>query len=178
MNATEATPKNITNPRQDRICKISRVIKIMRLIAGCLYLLVGIWEAVDLKNHGNDSPSAFYWSQIIFYLCSALQYWFGYKLFSSYMGGRLFSATAVRWMKWIGVTAVLLGISSVSACILLMFQWPPHIRGGAFSMDNLARLGVLFSTLAHGILPGLVIICFAWIMDEGRKIQEEQELTV
>ena len=37
---------------------------------------------------------------------------------------------------------------------------------------------ILDDWLAHGILPGLVIICFAWIMDEGRKIQEEQELTV
>ena len=28
------------------------------------------------------------------------------------------------------------------------------------------------------IFGGLFIIFFAWIMDEGRKIQEEQELTV
>jgi hypothetical protein len=28
------------------------------------------------------------------------------------------------------------------------------------------------------LLAGAVIILIAWIMDEGRKIQEEQELTV
>jgi hypothetical protein len=28
------------------------------------------------------------------------------------------------------------------------------------------------------VLAGLMIIFIAWIMDEGRKIQEEQELTV
>jgi hypothetical protein len=27
-------------------------------------------------------------------------------------------------------------------------------------------------------LAGVVIVLIAWIMDEGRKIQEEQELTV
>jgi hypothetical protein len=28
------------------------------------------------------------------------------------------------------------------------------------------------------VFAGLMIIFIAWIMDEGRKIQEEQELTV
>ena len=28
------------------------------------------------------------------------------------------------------------------------------------------------------LLAGIIIILVAWIMDEGRKIQEEQELTV
>ncbi|MGA2242377.1 MAG: DUF2975 domain-containing protein [Verrucomicrobiota bacterium] len=43
----------------------------------------------------------------------------------------------------------------------------------------------LLDVLAHGLSPdpvelavGLLIVLIAWIMDEGRKIQEEQELTV
>jgi hypothetical protein len=28
------------------------------------------------------------------------------------------------------------------------------------------------------LLAGIIIVLIAWIMDEGRKIQEEQELTV
>jgi hypothetical protein len=32
--------------------------------------------------------------------------------------------------------------------------------------------------LVFNFVPGFVIIFAAWIMDEGRKIQEEQELTV
>jgi hypothetical protein len=35
-----------------------------------------------------------------------------------------------------------------------------------------------FLELFLSLLPGFVIIFIAWIMDEGRKIQEEQELTV
>jgi hypothetical protein len=43
----------------------------------------------------------------------------------------------------------------------------------------------LLDALAKGFSPdpvelaaGLLIVLIAWIMDEGRKIQEEQELTV
>jgi len=32
--------------------------------------------------------------------------------------------------------------------------------------------------LVHNLVTGFVILFIAWIMDEGRKIQEEQELTV
>ena len=34
------------------------------------------------------------------------------------------------------------------------------------------------SSLPNDLLKGLFVIFVAWIMDEGRKIQEEQELTV
>jgi hypothetical protein len=43
---------------------------------------------------------------------------------------------------------------------------------GFFSFDF--GTGVDFGLL----LAGIVIVLVAWIMDEGRKIQEEQELTV
>jgi uncharacterized membrane protein YdcZ (DUF606 family) len=33
-------------------------------------------------------------------------------------------------------------------------------------------------SLLISFVPGLLILFIAWIMDEGRKIQEEQELTV
>jgi hypothetical protein len=44
-------------------------------------------------------------------------------------------------------------------------------------------LGTIFILLSmhyvdSNLLIGFVIIFIAWIMDEGRKIQEEQELTV
>jgi hypothetical protein len=44
--------------------------------------------------------------------------------------------------------------------------------------------GACFFSISFGginvgmLLAGTVIVLVAWIMDEGRKIQEEQELTV
>jgi hypothetical protein len=43
---------------------------------------------------------------------------------------------------------------------------------GLFSFDF--GTGIDFGVL----LAGAIIVLIAWIMDEGRKIQEEQELTV
>ena len=43
-------------------------------------------------------------------------------------------------------------------------------------LDAMARNGMEISF--SQLVLGLLIILFAWIMDEGRKIQEEQELTV
>jgi hypothetical protein len=43
---------------------------------------------------------------------------------------------------------------------------------GFFSFDF--GTGINFGLL----FAGIVIVLIAWIMDEGRKIQEEQELTV
>ena len=31
---------------------------------------------------------------------------------------------------------------------------------------------------AFSIVPGIAFLCIAWILDEGRKMQEERELTV
>ncbi len=48
-----------------------------------------------------------------------------------------------------------------------------HIyRMGFFSFDF--GTGIDFGVL----LGGLIVVLVAWIIDEGRKIQEEQELTV
>jgi hypothetical protein len=46
------------------------------------------------------------------------------------------------------------------------------IRMGFFSFDF--GTGIDFGVL----MAGAIIVLVAWIMDEGRKIQEEQELTV
>ena len=36
----------------------------------------------------------------------------------------------------------------------------------------------MFSLDGQELIVGLVVVLVAWIMDEGRKIKEEQELTV
>jgi Protein of unknown function (DUF2975) len=87
----------------------------------------------------------------------------------------------------------------ILAGALLLFWWLDLVEAGDFfdgqSVRHLRRLGWLFlidwlmarllDALSRKILLdvmeiviGLLILLIAWIMDEGRKIQEEQELTV
>lgn len=70
--------------------------------------------------------------------------------------GKFFEGQSVRYFKWLGR--------------LILVDWLA------------ARL---LDALAHGFAPdleelviGLFLLLIAWIMDEGRKMQEEQQLTV
>ena len=79
-----------------------------------------------------------------------------YALFSLYGRGILFSARNVLYLRFQGYYLILVYIIDY------------QIKGILRDVD--LSLGP--------VLAGLMIIFIAWIMDEGRKIQEEQELTV
>ena len=77
-------------------------------------------------------------------------------LFRLYEKGILFSAKNVRYLRFLGY--------------YLMIDWViDYLMQGQLQDMDLSTTP-LFS--------GFLIIFIAWIMDEGRKIQEEQELTV
>jgi hypothetical protein len=113
-------------------------------------------------------------------------YWELARLFRFYERGAIFASKTIHCIKVLGVLCVLNWILYGIACAL---SWPPKAYGpsffeiktissahifhmGFFSFDF--GTGIDFGTLAAGI----AIVLIAWIMDEGRKIQEEQELTV
>jgi Protein of unknown function (DUF2975) len=109
------------------------------------------------------------------------------KLFRLYERGQLFSCDHVRQMQELG------GLIFVNWTIALFLNaMSPGYSEFHFDFAQLNWIGVL----QLFILPiskdmsgnndigfmqpaiGILIIFIAWIMDEGRKIQEEQELTV
>jgi hypothetical protein len=79
-----------------------------------------------------------------------------FALFNLYRRGILFSARNVLYIRFQGYY------------LLLGYMVDYQIQSTLRDMD--------LSTMP--VLAGLMIIFFAWIMDEGRKIQEEQALTV
>jgi len=83
-------------------------------------------------------------------------YWVMFSLFGLYRQGILFSAKNVRHIRSLGY--------------FLIGNW------GLEDQIQTALRDVQLSTTP--IFIGLLIIFVSWIMDEGRKIQEEQELTV
>lgn len=87
---------------------------------------------------------------------SGFCYWVMFSLFGLYRRGILFSAKNVRHIRSLGY--------------YLIGNW------GLDSQLQSSVHDVQLSTTP--IFIGLLIIFVAWIMDEGRKIQEEQELTV
>jgi len=79
-----------------------------------------------------------------------------YHLFRLYEHGILFSAKNVRDIRFLGW--------------YLMIDWV-----ALYQLESLShRMALSFNQP----FIGLLIIFVAWIMDEGRKIQEEQDLTV
>jgi hypothetical protein len=159
MNANEIAPKN--SVRLQRIQKISTFLRIIFFACAVWFGLLGILG-------------------MYYFLCVgyAVEFWFAYKLFSVYARGDLFTPKVVRYMRWIGITSVLVGIWSIYSELSMSVNAGYLKYAPSSGWEIISWLQHIFYQLAFNLLLGFVIIFVAWIMDEGRKIQEEQELTV
>jgi len=99
--------------------------------------------------------------------------WFAYRLFKFYARGELFSSGVVHCLRGIGSMSILIGIIGCIFGVIQYAKFDPM----TFHFWS-AKVPLLILNSFYKIIPGIAIICIAWIMDEGRKIQEEQELTV
>jgi hypothetical protein len=192
MNANEISPK--ANARLNRIKIVSRIAKWI-VLAFLLYsigffLLFSSWPAASLK--GNVWRTLF---MAMFQVVLWLWYWKLARLFDFYERGLIFAAETIRCIKFLGLLCAV-GWMLKSVIHILLQQHPlpsiqsmltlkplppgvtlrevtvTHYQMGFFSFDF--GTGIDFGLL----FTGIVIVLIAWIMDEGRKIQEEQELTV
>ena len=152
MNANEISPK--ANSRITRIKKVSYLFRIIFLTAtllGAIWTLTAIFSCVASRSLMNVFLLGFT-------LTCTLGVWNGYRLFYNYSRGDLFTSKSIESIRRIGYCCFLLGLQS-----------------------NFSRAMSHFGGLKDPLFPliaGFIIIFIAWIMDEGRKIQEEQELTV
>ena len=99
---------------------------------------------------------------IVFVFTLTVDAWFAHKLFQQYSRGNLFTKEVVHYIYQIGRFYV---FAAVEKYFLNRLWEKQHFQFSA----------------GDSIIPiyaGFLIIFIAWIMDEGRKIQEEQELTV
>lgn len=97
-----------------------------------------------------------------------------YQLLSLYEKGIVFSAGNVRLLGRSGYLALGYGLLTVWGPSLLM-RWESYLRGWP-TPSLLLPLCDVFSS--PWILGGLFVAVVSHIMDQGRQIQEEQELTV
>jgi hypothetical protein len=101
-------------------------------------------------------------------LLSATFTWFCYKLFGLYSRGNLFTAEVVCYIRRIGVLFFFATLGGVLSRWILPHGQPSHS----------AELVSSIADVIAGLFSGFLILFIAWVMDEGRKIREEQELTV
>jgi len=177
MNANENSPK--ASVRLNRIKKISRILKVCVLLYFvkplCVVLafkLKNIHVApsmVSIFNHPYANASDIPTPMIVLFaigtgicLLGAISF---YRLLNLYEKGVIFSGANVSEMKRLGTYLAGYGILTVAANVI-------------YHRQILLPWTLLDVVLSPWILAGVATYIIAWIMDEGRKIQEEQELTV
>ena len=153
-----------SSPRLKRIQDIGYILSIASLTSAVLggfgtllliFILVHDGTIFNLPQHRLLEDAV----AIAFVLTLTFGAWFCHKLFQQYARGNLFTKEVVRYINNIGTFYV-----------FAVFE-EQHLEN---------HLHFQFST-GDSPLPmfaGFLIIFISWIMDEGRKIQEEQELTV
>jgi hypothetical protein len=95
------------------------------------------------------------------------------KLFKLYEKGEFFSINHVRYIRNIGY-ALLVGqlvepFYQFVMGLVLTLNNPPHHHYAAITLDQI-NIGILFTAL--------LVILISWIMAEGCKLREEQQLTI
>jgi hypothetical protein len=160
MNANESKLPGILLAR---IQKVSAGLKTLFLIAAIVSTVVGLCATITMLESYDGEKLENATGLLIW----AALYWCAYKLFQVCSRGNVFSAEVVRNLRRIGGLAILLGLAEG----FISF-------GRAFHDVPLWMDLILLPFYSFSIVPGVAFLCVAWITDEGRKIQEEQELTV
>lgn len=166
MNVNENPPT-----RQLPANRIQRFSAILRTFFFATAVLAGIGGILEMGVGGEAHVRNGH--VVIFSGCMTLTWsvllWLAYRLFSSYARGNLFSsetASCLRGMGWVSIVIAFERLASIA------FQIAHNPPNWAWTW------GIVGLEFCMNISLGFAIICIARVMDEGRKIQEEQELTV
>jgi len=203
MNTNEITPK--TNARLNRIKIISRIAKFMILafFAAFLWQLIFFQvvnsfptfrELIDVSADISTrvpiyiSKAAILDDLIVrptMAILLAVWCWKLINLFRYYERGLIFDCKTIHCLKILGILCVagwMLNCVSHWCSNLERQQLrpPPNLAHSPITIVHAINFyGLRFFSFDFSLLfAGIVIVLIAWIMDEGRKIQEEQELTV
>jgi hypothetical protein len=194
MNSNEVAPK--VNARLKRIKIISRFIKAFFLLysVSLIFPIVfgpkvgqSYWTILGKAYFGSEYGSAIFLdAPIIVCLTIVLAAAVllativtGFQLLKLYEKGVVFSSRNVQLFGRIGYLILIYGLLKLLATLLIMTMVvSTHWTQLSGHLENIFW-GIVFIFLnSPWIVAGLVIIVVFHIMDEGRKIQEEQELTV
>lgn len=163
-----------THPdRQRRIRIVSNIIRVVALLGmiSCLTAILGYWllpEPPRITSGGNWK-AAHEWlnrplvSLVLFIPFVGLLIF--YQLMGCFARGEIFSKVTVRSVRWIGSLMVLwwlIPMALQGVLLLLALEGPRDVE---FTIDGT-------------LLGGILVFLLAWILEEGRQLQEEQRLTI
>ena len=176
MNANDISPK--ANARLEKIQNRSRIFKTTFLTAAIVLGIFAIISLVAMMSLGKGHPGVL---QVLLpglkYVGWAVTSWFAYRLFSAYAGSGLFAPAVVQRIRHLGICIVLVGIGHGVIALLATLQ-TAYQAAVPLAFSLLVSVMVVCLSVFFNVVPGLAIIFIAKVMDEGRKIQEEQELTI
>lgn len=180
MNSVAVALQN----RLDRIKIVSRIFR--WIVLG--FFAFSIWMAFWLPplTHGAFLRGIVHF---IYGLILCVWYWKLAQLFHFYERGRIFAAETIRCIKQLGWLCVSGGILMslyrvLSKTVEVSNPHPPQPPGvSVVTHVSIYKIGFFSFDFGTGVdfgwlLTGITIVLVAWIMDEGRKIQEEQALTI
>jgi membrane protease YdiL (CAAX protease family) len=172
-NMNEKVISAETNPRFSRIKKLSRFLKILFWIYFVVLGLVLTAGHVKIPAQAGeqafsslrDIPSGLKIYEAFRYSLYLLAVIVFYRLLNLYEKGIILSAENVSHIRRLGELAVFYGAFTACRSVFVNHQ------------IEFPTLPVNF-LLSPWLIVGCLIVIVAWVMDEGRKIQEEQALTV
>lgn len=101
------------------------------------------------------------------------------RLFGHYARGEIFTPETVRQIREIGIAVFL--FTAVWGYELLadnVLGVPAAVRGAAETGMEVRGWGIGLPAPLGPVLAGIMIVVVSWIMDVGRELREEQDLTV
>ncbi len=102
-----------------------------------------------------------------------LSLWWLIRLFSCFVGGEIFTENTVKYIRYLGWTMVAGVVAAPIHEALLTTVLTIHNAPG----ERMVMIS-LESTDFEQLVTAGVIILVSWIMEEGRKLREADELTV
>jgi len=186
-----------TSPQVDSQTRLQR-IKVVSRFGQAMVLAVLVFN-LGLSLFFSNGSSASQWTlrgglMLAFKAVLLVWFWQWFVLFGQYARGRIFDAPAIRRLKFLGTLWIAgwLLVTAAHYASIPAINPPSSLTASAPATTGSHPVSVVkhsyhfgffsfdFGTGLDfgGLFAGAVIVIVAWIMDEGRKINEEQELTV
>ena len=192
-------PRSNFNPRLNRIRIVSRIAKYISLAFLVWFIGFSFYSISPSLAHAPGIKSNEWRTlpAVLFTLVLCLWYWKLSRLFHFYEQGLIFAADSIRCIRTLGLLWVV-GWMLLTPLNGLLHPSPsigpqPTVSSASASNEpsrhivsvRSFRVRMGFFSFNFGtnfdfgrLLEGATIIVIAWIMDEGRKLQEEHELTI
>jgi len=180
MNANEISPK--ANARLNRIKLVSRIVRYV-VLANLIFNVCIFFVGRHGFYLGLHEISIRSYLNILLLGFASFWFWELASLFRLYERGLFFGAEAIRCIKILGILCLcgwltMVALHFTGHPVMQFPNLPPGTQVVIVQRDVLFAFNFGTRIDFGPLLVGASVVVAAWIMDEARKLQEEQDLTV